>query len=226
MFMTRALYRCRAGLLLTAAGFILLAWGLWPAERLGRVEPVRQEDLLAPGSTAGIQEVHRVVVEWPAAIHKGDTDDVQLVLKEDESAKSAPAAAGQDAYSQYNILAEARLDLPDAAIAPPAESSEPLAPAKKVTFTWKVQPRVVGELEGTLWLYLSFIPQDGGTAADRRVISTQRLKIPVNSLLGLSGSQVRITGGLLLAVGLLLAAEASLFRPAGHPARTGPEPRH
>jgi len=72
------------------------------------------------------------------------------------------------------------------------------------TFYWDVTPRVDGELEGTVWTYLRFLPKNGG-AEIRQPVAAQMVAIRTRSVLGRGGSDMRISGVFGLAVGLVSA---------------------
>jgi hypothetical protein len=50
-----------------------------------------------------------------------------------------------------------------------------------------------GAYRGTLWLFVEFVPKEGG-APFRRALAAQELKIRATTLLGLSGASARFFG--------------------------------
>ncbi len=160
-----------------------------------------------------IPETRLLTLDYPESIRLGDSDVVRLDFDPKESLPNAPFPS---AYERYNVLAEARLEMPGVIVRPKDEVSEPFLPGQPVTFYWNVQPLTEGEHEGTVWFYLHFVPKEGGK--DQRVaLSAQRVTLRVTSLWGISTWVVQLLGlaGAFLGAVLLAPFVVALFGRVG-----------
>ena len=128
----------------------------------------------------------------------GDSQIVKMTLSADDGASS-----GQDFYAQYNVIAEARLDLPQADVRPANLVRTTLVEGGAATYYWEVRPLEEGSLRGTAWLYLQLTPKAGGEGT-RQPVSAQLVEIRSQSLLKRTGTQARVIGVVGSLVGLLL----------------------
>ncbi len=81
------------------------------------------------------------------------------------------------------------------------------------TFYWEVRPREEGDLRGTVWLYLRLIPKTGGQEI-RQPVSAQVIEIRSMSLLGWTGSEVRVAGVVGFVLGLVMGIPILVVRRA------------
>ena len=81
--------------------------------------------------------------------------------------------------------------------------SEPLLPGQSFSFYWSLRPDEPGEYRGTAWLYLRFIPKDGG-AELRRTLSAQVFNISAVTLWGFKAGPARIFGGIGSVISVIL----------------------
>lgn len=156
-----------------------------------------------------------LVLELPMKIHVGDTELIRLRLDVDEQGKIVPideqggelADDDKEPFIEsdvtHNVIAEARLEMVDLKITPAETISEPILPKQPVTFYWNLRPKKEGTYRGTIWLYLRFIPNNGGIES-RRVISVQFLEVEAISLFGIGGGQARAMGAAGMLTGILL----------------------
>jgi len=154
-------------------------------------------------------------LEYPAIIRAGDAERVILTLEVDEHGHLTPTAQvggnvirGEiisipNVYETHNLMAEARLDLAGMQVQPAGTVSETMLPGQKVVFFWSIRPEQVGNYKGTAWLYLRFIPKDGGPDL-RQALSAQLIEIDAVTLLGLRGGPARWLGAFGTAVGAVL----------------------
>jgi hypothetical protein len=84
--------------------------------------------------------------------------------------------------------------------------SQSLLPGETLTFSWSVAPEKVGRYRGTVWLFLRFIPFDGGSETER-ALSSQIVEIEAVNLLGLGGTPARLIGAVGTALGSLLGLD-------------------
>ena len=155
-----------------------------------------------------------MTLEFPPKIREGDSDVVRLTLDMDDLGNITPTAeieghevVGEvieipNLYETHNILAEAKMDMAGMQIIPAAIVSEPLLPGESATFYWSISAADAGEFRGTVWLYLRFIPKEGGEEM-RRTISAQIIEIRSTKFFGiLSASPAKKIG----AIGSLFGA--------------------
>lgn len=163
--------------------------------------PPKEQDAVPPA----ISESRLLTLEYPPIIRAGDADTIRLTLEVDEMGNLTPTAevAGHEVsgevvsvpnlYDTHNIIAEARLDMAGVQVLPSETVSEPLLAGKSVTFYWSISPASAGNYRGTLWLYLRFIPKEGGDEM-RRVISSQLIEVESRQLFGMQAGTVRVVG--------------------------------
>ncbi len=163
---------------------------------------------MAPSSVPAapaVPEARLLTLEYPPAIREGDSDVVRLTLQVDTRGNITPTAEIQghtvngqtitipNVYDTANVVAQARLDMSGVQVMPADLVEEPLLPGQDVTFFWSVQPNGVGTFRGTVWLYLEFVPLNGG-ATTRQAVSAQMIQITTTSLFGLSAGPARWLG--------------------------------
>ena len=76
------------------------------------------------------------------------------------------------------------------------EASQGLILGRPVLFVWDLRPDLAEEMDGTVWLHLSYIPVAGGPVM-RQVLTAQRIEIRATDLLSLSGPWARALGSAL-----------------------------
>jgi hypothetical protein len=152
-----------------------------------------------------VPETRLLTLEFPPAIRAGDSDVVRLTLAVDTQGNLTPtvSAAGDvirgetvsipNVYQTHNVLAEARLDMAGMDVRPADTVGEPLLPGQSATFFWSVRPAEVGNYRGTVWLFLHFVPKDGGQES-RQPLSAQPIEIEATSLFGIPAGTARWLG--------------------------------
>jgi len=152
-----------------------------------------------------VPETRMLTLEFPPAIRVGDSDVVRLTLEVDAQGNLTPSAStagnitqGQvlsipNLYDTHNVLAEARLDMAGMEVRPADTVSEPLLPGQSAIFFWSVRPAEVGKYRGTIWLFLRFVPKNGGQES-RQPLSAQGIEIEANSLFGIAAGPARWLG--------------------------------
>ena len=186
-------WRALSATILLASGMVLAAWGFWPPAR-----ETRESALQVVDGELALPDARPVRLEYSPAPRLGDSQILELrIFPVDSSAHSATV------YDTQSVLVEARLDMPLAIVRPAGVVSAPLTPTSGATFYWDLTPRVDGDIEGTVWLYLRFIPRDGG-AETRQAVSAQMVRIRPASVMGRSGTQARVLGVAGICLGILL----------------------
>lgn len=152
-------------------------------------------------------EQRRLTLEFPPKIRAGDSDIVRLTLEVDDLGNITPTAeidgneiVGKvveiaDLYETHNVIAEAKMDMAGIEIVPAELISEPLLRGESVTFYWSVRPEDAGEYRGRVWLYLRFVPKDGGQE-ETRTISSQFIEINARTFLGFKAGPARTVGAI------------------------------
>ena len=179
-------------ILFIAVSLPLLVWGFWPPRRETVILP-----LLPADGMPSLPEARTIHLTFSPVMRAGDAQIVELNLSADGEAGDASL------YEEYNVIVEARLDLPFANVRPAEVVSTALAEGGGATFYWEVNPREAGDLRGTVWLYLRLVPKAGGEET-RQPVSAQLIGISSKSVLGRTGSEARVLGVIGLIVGLAL----------------------
>ena len=199
MRMLRKNIRLVLAVVFTLAALILLGWSLWPAGRSVRRQPIRPADMRVAVGGGSLPETRVLTLDVPQAIRTGDADVVRLTLAMDSEKQGGGtpplqgAGLSANAYDSYNVLAEARLDMSGAAVLPAGAVSEALLPGKSVVFLWNVRQTEQGASNGTVWLFLRFIPRNGG-AEIRQPLSAQGVEIGTSALFGIKTGVARWLG--------------------------------
>lgn len=212
--------------------------GLAPDEMLatdvGAEEPIQlstilPSDLPTPVPTKSItnlapmvKEARYLTLEWPARIRVGDSDVIRLTLEVDDQGILTPTAiiAGHevrgevvyvpDLYDTHNIIATARLDLTGMQIIPNSTIEQPLVSGEKVDYFWSVMTDEIATYRGTVWLYLRFLPLDGGEEM-QKPLTAQVIEISSVNLFGLGGTPARLLGSVGIIIGALLGLDDILM---------------
>ena len=208
-------------MLLMACGSAAQPEGEPPSEQSEQVIPTAlvTQSVLVPTQAAtavpALPERRLLTLEYPPEIHAGDSQVVRLTLEVDEEGNLTPTAVvdgneitGEtveipNLYETHTIIAESRLDLAGVQVLPEGTISEPLSPGKKVQFFWSVRPENAGDYSGTVWLYLRFVPKDGGVET-RRTLSAQVINISATTLFGLKAAPARTMGAVGSFIGAVL----------------------
>jgi hypothetical protein len=133
----------------------MFAWLYLPAA------PATAHFTLEPLAQDGGESFPRWIlkVDSPRSIHLGDSGTLQLTVSPEPTA--LPPNPITDGSSNYNLIVEARAEIPAAGASPSGLSSQTLAPGRAAQFEWEVTPQSEGMLEGRVWLYLRSLPGDG-----------------------------------------------------------------
>jgi hypothetical protein len=196
--MSKSYWRLSAALIILTVAGALLAWSLLPGPRVVRRQSLQPAEMQLPGSQAASPETRLLTLDYPASLRAGDGERVALGFAP-QTVVELPASV----FADYNILAEARLELAGVQVQPAATVSEPLLPGQKVVFYWSVRAEKAGQYPGTLWFYLRYVPKAGGPEV-RQLLSAQPLEIRVTTLLGVVPGLWRGLGLLGLFGGALL----------------------
>ena len=208
--------------LLLAVSLLLLAWSAFPAAVHAKIQTISRSEmqLETPSAEPGLQppavlEERLLSLEWPATLRQGDESRyVQLTLAVANDSAVTPTMTAEgggnvaepvwipDVYNTHNVMAEARLDLAGLAVAPDGLVSVSLRPGETVSFRWNVRGSEIGTYGGTVWLYLRYLPLDGGPES-RDALKAIDIEMRVVNFLGIGGPAARLIGvGGVIACGL------------------------
>lgn len=170
--------------------------------------PERTREPLPPLSlpaAPAVPERRLLSLDYPAFVRMGDAERVYLTLQVDSQGNLTPTAHASgnivqgevveipNIYETHHLWAEARLDLAGMVVQPAEIVSETMFPGQTISFFWSIQPQAAGHYKGTVWLYLRFIPKEGG-AESRRALSAQLLEIEATTFFGLQADIARWLG--------------------------------
>lgn len=158
---------------------------------------------IGQGKAALSMPDRQVVLEWPDSMRIGEDEKIILMFSQvvtDSSSSSQPAGYS-DIYSLYNLMAEARYDVSGVSVKPvnPIRESMPTEHSSK--FTWIVNAEHPGRYDGTVWLFLRYLPLNGEQAS-QVPIYIQEVNLQTSSLFGLNEAMAYFLGG----AGVVLAA--------------------
>jgi hypothetical protein len=171
-----------------------------------------------PLQPLGVPEPRRLTLEWRTILRSGDTDFIHLRVSEDIAGKITPTTGEKgnqiigepvlisNVYTTHNVMADARLEIAGLTVSPNNQISQVLRPGEDITFTWSVRSSGVGRFPGTVWLYLRFLPLDGGQER-QLVLTAQVIEIQVVNLFGISAANSRLMGILGVSTSGLLGGE-------------------
>jgi hypothetical protein len=198
--------------LLLVASLFLLAWGALPGAVGSKVQTISRGEMqlstpsAEPGTPApAVPEERRLTLQWPATLRQGDANRfvVLRLAAEDELVTPTVSLEGEesstepvqipDVYDTHNVMAEARLDIAGLAVAPDEQVSLSLRPGETVEFRWNVRAGEIGAYKGTAWLYLRFLPLDGGPES-REALNAMDIEICTVNFLGIGGPAARLMG--------------------------------
>ena len=151
-------------------------------------------------------EERRLTLEWPSTLRQADENRyVQLTLAVAENGEITPTLSAEgdetseepvlipNVYDTHNVMAEARLDMAGLAVAPDDLVSLSLRPGETVIFRWNVRATEIGTYRGTVWLYLRYLPLDGGPES-RDALKAIDIEIHAVNFLGIGGPAARLMG--------------------------------
>ncbi len=207
--------------LLLLTSLILLAWGALPAALGSKVQTITRGEMqistpsAEPGIPApAVPEERLLSLAWPSTLRQGDANRfvvLQLAVEDglvtptvslEGEESSTESVLIPDVYDTHNVMAEARLDIAGLPVAPDGLVSVSLRPGETVEFRWNVRGTEIGTYRGTVWLYLRYLPLDGGPET-RDALKAIDIEMRVVNFLGIGGPAARLIGvGGLIACGL------------------------
>jgi len=195
------------GVLLFICCGSVLFWGLSAQKFSRQTLELAPADLALPGDQAAL-EPRRLELYSPAGLRLGDDGSLRLTVSAAAAAHNQ-AASPSGVYADYQLILQARLDLPGVARNPTGEISQAMLPGQPQAFLWYMRPAAPGLFSGKVWLHLLYQPRSGAPE-QRRLLAALPVELQVVRLLGLSGNQARLFGSLGLALGALLCLDGVL----------------
>jgi hypothetical protein len=154
-------------------------------------------------------EQYQIKLLWPDRMYSGKNETITLNIEAygwethpEDTAETGSKDEGwsvehlEKFYESFNLVAEARIDIPGVVIVPKEEIRQPMPPGKSLNFRWRISPQHDGKNTGMFWFYLNIVPKDGGVI-DRRALLAYPIDITSYTFLGLSR-------GVLLWIGVIL----------------------
>ena len=186
----------------------LFAWLYLPAGKNRSIHEYSTMQLAAEGQT-GLPGTWTSELVSPGYIPLGHKGSMRLVFEQDS------ASTGSDLWvntsAPYNIVVEARAEIPSAGTIPSGQLTRVLEPGRPVEFVWQISPQSEGTLDGRVWLYLRYIPRNGGTSLDKP-LSVHPLSIRSVTLFGRTADQVKLLALMAFALGAVLALPYIILR--------------
>ena len=200
-------------ILLLVDSLFLLAWGALPGAVGSKVQTISSGEMQVstPSAEPGVPppavpEERQLTLQWPATLRQGDANHfvvLRLAVAEDGIVTPTVALIGDESstepvlipnvYETHNVMAEARLDIAGLAVAPDEQVSLSLRLGETVEFRWNVRAGEIGTYRGTVWLYLRFLPLDGGPES-REALKAMDIEIRTVNFLGIGGPAARLMG--------------------------------
>ncbi len=190
-------------------GATLLIWAVLPVKAqvdLHSLDPASMSLETNGGEdTPAIPDGRQVRLEYPAFTRIGEQGKITLDFISTPGDGSPPdsLAGFSDAYREYNVMVETRVEAAGIRVEPGNPTRESLPPGQPVRFTWKITTDQPGGYDGKVWLSLRFLPLDGGEPVQAPVY-VGAFSMRFISLVGFNASAARFVGGVGLFVGILL----------------------
>ena len=185
----------------------LLVWKLLPEQ------VITHEILIDPfdfESSGNEQIIYKYPVQntlsftWPEDVKLGGQGKVTLEVKGEEIFNDPdPEDERLDFTEEYNVVLESRLDLSFSTIWPVEEIKKPVNSLRETDFEWEISINNSLEHLGNIWVYINFIPKNGGDSI-RKTISAVPVDVKTVSLFGISKKVLNwvIPAGFLLSFSL------------------------
>lgn len=197
----------------TATGLCLLAVVMlfannWPRGRVVTTIDSIHGGFLAPGGDSAdipmgadgsvdLPAVYSVTLDAPKSLRFGARESMRLIVEQTGPIDPSSPFAG------WQISSEASLALPGVSVQPEGSIYLPLSQEDPAQFRWVVTSSLADNEQGTLWLYITLSPPQGGSPA--RVIALARpVAFKVESVLGMPAALVNFLGVLFLTGGMLV----------------------
>ncbi len=169
---------------------ILLGWAYAPPKEISR-------SVTLSGQADSVSLAPRqLTVRYPPKIRLGDSGRVTLRL-------DAGAASSPSVYEKYTLVAQAKLEAAGAEVSPPETIREAMPSGKPVLFYWHIRPPEAKSYQGTLWLFVEFIPKNGAPSFQRAFLA-KPLEVEGRALWGLSAPRARLLGSAGALLSLIL----------------------
>lgn len=199
-------------------GVILLVWASVPVRELMLVQTILPSEMRLPNHEQpgqAVLEERQVRLEWPNSMRIGDSGEIRLTFEPGggDSIDGSPGTKFSNVYSQYNLMAEGRVEAAGVRVVPANPIRESLPDGQTIRYMWKITAEKTGVYAGTVWLSLRFLPLDGKEPIQSPIFITT-INLRETSLWGISGPAARLLGGLglLLGTGLYFDVMINLWR--------------
>jgi hypothetical protein len=184
----------------------MIIWASLPDQHLTVTQFISPSEIQlsssAQTSIPKMIENRQVVLDWPRSMRIGETKAIILVFEPVENEASSPMQQPESSNmsNNYNIMAEARFEVAGIIVSPANPIRESMPDRQTVKFKWQISTEYVGSYDGTVWLFLRFLPLDGSQAIQVPIF-IRDVGIKASSLFGMTETKVYFVGG----AGIVLA---------------------
>jgi hypothetical protein len=146
----------------------------------------------------------------PERLRSGEEALMKLII---DPSDPGNAPTEDNLEEHFNLVMEARLEVDGTLFSPDGEVFSPLSFPQPTVFEWKIRPEEKGQVDGILWLHLSFLPLANPSSElppKKIFIAAPRITIPVISFFGLGMQTVKIIGIVASGLSFFMVLEPSL----------------
>lgn len=216
------------GIVIFSISTILLLWGTLPLKNTSLEIQLSPQEMQIPGdqfiagsaqgdyrTSTAVRETRLLKLTWSPIVRAGDPGLIRLNLEVNETGEYelgadeatqetlVDNATVSEVHETQPVIASTRLEIAVLHITPNNLIEKPLLPGEGIDVIWHVMTDEEGTYQGTVWLYLLFLPLDGGNEF-KKPVTAQAIEISSVKLIGLGGIQSRIIGALGILVSAIL----------------------
>jgi hypothetical protein len=151
-------------LLLAGSGLVLLIWSSRPIQAQDQILLIQSFPPPVSGQN-NIQVGRKLVLHIPQAVRSGEQGQITMDLIPISTEENWPLNTG------FNPVAEARLEITGCVSSDQGIIREPFVAGKTVHFSWQVESNDFFLCEGTLWLYIEWVPQSQGKSEPKLLVA-------------------------------------------------------
>jgi hypothetical protein len=205
--------RLIGGLLGIIISTALIAWTFWYFPAVSETFELNSLNAELAAGYSAKQAPYWITVSWTPRIQIGNQGFVWIRVEPKPVDPAEQTAAIQDAnlckgspqvrLCGYNLLTEARVDLPGMDVTPAGSVSKNLQGSQKLEFAWNTHSDRAEMVTGTIWLFLDEVPKGKGETI-RMPLLAKHVTITSSDLLGMDVSFWRFLGGAGVLCGVVL----------------------
>jgi hypothetical protein len=204
--------RIWSGLIILLFSLGSIVWSFWYFPPNSESFPLTSFNTAMKTSYPDWNGQYWITVSWTPVIEVGNQGYLWIRLdpkNSPQAGKTSPqipaynscAAAHPSPFCAYNLLTEARVDLPGMDISPAGAVSKAWQDGQILEYAWNTRSSAKGSYSGTIWFYLEQVPKTSGDAIVQPLLARHVTLTTIN-FLGLDAVFWRLLGG----VGVLIGA--------------------